>query len=103
MTFMETVQFRLKDGADEAAFLTAAFRMDTEFQPTQPGYVPDSRRTFRTADGNWMISVGWETQADSVASQKAFAEAGDITTDYVSPMDPTSVAINVYEVMVRPG
>jgi len=102
VTVMETVQFRLRDGADEAAFLTAAFRMDTEFQPTQPGYLPDSRRTFRTADGSWMISVEWETQADSEASQKAFAEAGDITANYVGPMDPTSVSITVYEIMVRP-
>ncbi|MEU6896180.1 hypothetical protein ABZ934_31445 [Streptomyces sp. NPDC046557] len=103
MPFTEVVTFRLKEGVRTEDFLAAAFRMDREFQPTQPGYVPGSRRTLRSPDGTWMISVDWETVQDSENSQAAFENAGEITEAYLGAMDRDSIAIRVWELFVPPA
>ena len=95
MLYTEVVRFRLKDGVDTKEFLRAAFRMDREFQPTQPGYVAGSRRTMVSDDGEWTISVDWLTKEDSERSQAAFREAGEVTRDYLAAMEESSIRIEV--------
>jgi hypothetical protein len=59
---IEIVTFRLAEGADEAAFLEADARVQTEVAPFRPGFV--RRTTERNADGEWAVVTLWNSQRD---------------------------------------
>src|SRR5262245_44247260 len=53
---IETMTFRLRDGADEAGFRAADQRLQTEFAYQQPGLL---RRTTATGDDGWIVVDLW--------------------------------------------
>lgn len=69
MAVVETMTFRLADGADIPAFLAADKRLQSEFAYQQPGL---GRRT--TAHGNgdrsgeWIVIDRWRNSEDADAS-----------------------------------
>ena len=73
MAVIETTAFRLRDGADEDAFVAADAAVQTGFVYCQPGLV--RRTTARADDGNWIVVTLWETSAAAEAS--AATQAGD--------------------------
>jgi hypothetical protein len=85
---IDTVSFRLAPGTEEAAFLAADRRVQTEFTYQQPGVV--RRTTARGADGDWIVVVFWGTGDDA---DLAAARATDHPSvlEFVSLLDETSV------------
>ena len=69
---IETMTFRLVDGADEAAFLAADKQLQSEFAYQQPGLV---RRTTARGEGarwgEWIVVDLWESarHADDCAAR----------------------------------
>ena len=59
MTVIETFSFRLPTNADEAGFLAADARIQTEVAYQQPGLV--RRTTARGHDGEWLVLTLWES------------------------------------------
>jgi hypothetical protein len=55
---VETLTFRLRPGADEAAFLAADKRVQAEAVPNRPGFL--RRTTARGHDGGWIVITLWE-------------------------------------------
>ncbi len=89
MALIQTMTFRLVDGADEAAFVEADKRVQTEFAYQQPGLV---RRTTAMGEGDrrgeW-VTIGLWRSADDVDA------AGDRWGD-----DPSAQALMAF---VDPG
>jgi hypothetical protein len=79
MSCIEVTTFRLADGVDEAAFLDADRRAQTDVYYQQPGCL--RRTTARRDDGEWLVAVLW-------ASQDAASPA---TPDLDALVDPASV------------
>ena len=94
---VETFTFHLKPDADEAAFLDADARVQTDFYYAQRGCV--RRTTARAADGEWLVVVLWSTssEADAAAGAArtddatrafgAFLDEGTIRTKRYTPLD----------------
>ncbi len=66
MAIIETIEFELGSPADEAAFLAADHRVQTEFIPFRPGII--RRTTARGVDGGWVIVNLWQSLADADAA-----------------------------------
>jgi hypothetical protein len=64
VSVVETTTFRLADGADEAAFLLADRRVQTELVPNLPGFL---RRTTARHGHDWLVVVLWASRGDATA------------------------------------
>jgi hypothetical protein len=81
---IENRTFRLIAGADEAAFVAADARFQTEVAYQQPGI---ARRTLAKGDdGEWLVVTHWWTVEH--------ADAAPAMTDFV---DPDTVVVRRYE------
>ena len=60
------MSFRLAAGTEEAAFLEADRRVQTEFAYRQRGLL--RRTTARSDDGDWVVIDLWRSDADADAS-----------------------------------
>jgi len=67
---IETVTFKLNDGASRADFIAAAEQMNT-WVKERPGFL--QRRLSRTEDGTWIEQIEW---ADLASAKAAAAEVG---------------------------
>jgi heme-degrading monooxygenase HmoA len=72
MMVVEITTFRLVDGADEAAFLEADHRVQTEFFPNFPGFT--RRTTARGHDGEWLVVVLWGSEQNAKAAEQLGSE-----------------------------
>jgi hypothetical protein len=79
MSVVETITFRLADGVDEAAFLAADGRAQTDVYYQQPGCV--RRTTARGDDGEWLVTVLWAPAPDGPVA----------TPELDALVDPSSV------------
>ena len=86
MAVIETITFRLHDTASIDAFAEANRIVQSEYLSAQPGYNEGTRVTTRDADGNWTISLRWDTAADADASMASFMSA-TATQDFLTLMD----------------
>ena len=96
---IETVTYRLRDGADEAAFLTADEAMQIGFANLQPGL--RRRTTARGADG-WIEITVWDSaeQADAAAVAAAVAAEQDpLVAALKAFVEPASVVRARYETL----
>ena len=91
---IEVVTFHLKDNADEAAFLAADARVQTEFIPNHHGFL--RRTTARGADGEWAVVVLWYSDVDAEASMQMW-DSHPVTRHFMSFVDPTSLVVRRYE------
>jgi hypothetical protein len=91
---IENETFRLVGGADEAAFLTADKRLQTEFIPNHAGFV--RRTTARGAGGDWLVVTLWGTAADADASAE-LADSDPVVAEFRSFVDAASVQRARYE------
>jgi hypothetical protein len=93
MSVVEAHTFRLVADADEAGFLAADTRVQTEVYYRQPGLV---RRTMaRSADGEWLALMIWRTEADAEAGSW---RAGDhpLTSAFRAQIDTSSMGTRCY-------
>jgi len=90
MAIIQNRTFRLVDGVDEAAFIAADARFQTEVAYHRPGMV---RRTLaRGDDGTWLVVTIWGSPAD--------ADAGTPPSDELLAMvDRDSVRVSRYETL----
>ncbi len=90
---IETATFKLVADADEAAFLEADHRVQTEFIPNHPGFI--RRTTARGVDEEWLTVALWYSEADAVSSQ-ALWPTHDATIAFMSFVDVESVRVKRY-------
>jgi hypothetical protein len=63
---IETVTFRLAADTDEAVFLDADRRVQTEFFYRRPGLL--RRTTARDGHGDWIVITIWRSESDAEAA-----------------------------------
>ncbi len=86
---VEIVQFRLKPGVDEDAFLAAA--ADTQAAIARlPGLL--ARELLRGEDGLWVDVVHWRSEAEALAAAAAFATMPEVTS-FVAMIDETTMTM----------
>ncbi len=92
MAVIETITFRLNSDASIDAFAEANRLVQAEYLPAQPGYNASSRVTTRDDDGNWTISLRWDTAADADASMASFMDAPS-TQAFLALMDASTMEL----------
>jgi hypothetical protein len=93
MAVIETLTFRLTAGTDDAAFLAADRRLQTEFAYHQPGLV--RRTTARSDDGEWFVVTLWSSGSDFDAAA-ATARSSPVVSEFAALLDEPSVRTSRY-------
>jgi hypothetical protein len=70
-------KFRLKDGADEAAFLEADERLQREFTSKQPGLLECT--TAKATTGDWLVVHVWSSNEAADGPRGRGGEEGSAT------------------------
>lgn len=96
MSVVEVATFRLRDGVDEADFLDADRRVQTDFIPTLPGFM--RRTTARGRDGEWLVVVLWGSFADAEAADALAADDEGVRT-FMSAIDDATYRRERYETL----
>jgi hypothetical protein len=96
MALLETTTFRLAPTTDEAAFLDADRRIQTEFLYHQPGLL--RRTTARGGGGEWVVVVVWQSEsaADAAAQQSAREAA---VSEFTALVDQSTVRTARYSTL----
>lgn len=93
MAVIETMTFRLAEGADEQAFLEADARVQTEFAYRQPGLL--RRTTARNPSGEWIVIDLWGSDGDADACAARWEE-DPVAQRFMALVDRTSVRVARY-------
>ncbi|HEX4863205.1 MAG TPA: hypothetical protein VFV02_03980 [Acidimicrobiales bacterium] len=93
---IEILRFRLSRTAEEAAFLEADKRVQTEFAYQQPGLL--RRTTAKGADGIWGVVDLWRSAADADRCDGLWGQQ-PVTDDFRKFMDPNSVTTERFETL----
>ena len=93
MAVIELFTFRLSEGVDEAAFLAADQRVQTEFMYHQPGLA--RRTTARAGDGEWLCVLVWGAAADADRAA-TIASEHPATKAFAAVIDHDSVRLRRY-------
>jgi len=96
MGVIETMTFRLREDADEGAFLAVDKRLQSDFAYQQPGLV--RRTTARGVGdhtGDWLvIDIWWNAEAADACAQRWDTDA--VAQEFMSFVDRTSVDVRRY-------
>lgn len=93
---IEILRFQLSRGTDEAAFLEADRRVQTEFAYQQPGML--RRTTAKGPDGTWVVVDLWRSAPDAERCDALWSQ--DPATDtFRALIDPNSVTTERYETL----
>jgi hypothetical protein len=87
---IETITFRLADGVDEAEFLNADARVQTDFVYQQHGCV--RRTTARSSEGEWLVAVFWGSERDADNAAKA-AESDPVWLAFINAIDSSTLRV----------
>lgn len=90
---IETVTFRLAPDTDEAVFLDADRRVQTEFFYRQPGLL--RRTTARDRHGEWIVIVIWRSEDDAEAATRR-SEHDPATSELMALVDRATVQTRRY-------
>ena len=93
---IETVTFRLAADTDEAAFLAADRRAQTEFFYRQPGLV--RRTTARDRHGEWIVIVIWGSEREAEAAAR-LSENDDAMSELAALVDAATVQTRRYSTL----
>jgi hypothetical protein len=96
MAVIETMTFRLVEGADESAFLLVDKRLQTEFAYQQRGLV--RRTTARGVDaqaGEWVVIDLWATAEDADACAERW-DTDPLAREFMSYVDRATVEVRRY-------
>ncbi len=96
VTVIETMTFRLLDGADDAAFLAIDQRLQSDFAYQQPGLV--RRTTGRGQDaraGEWIVIDLWRSAEDADSCATRWDDDPTAQT-FMSFVDVNSVEVRRY-------
>ncbi|HUK70825.1 MAG TPA: hypothetical protein VLW50_19040 [Streptosporangiaceae bacterium] len=90
---IEIMSFRLVAGADEAAFIAADRKVQTEFAYQQAGLL--RRTTARSDDGGWIVIDLWRSQRDADARDERWGH-DQVTAEFISFIDAATVRTDRY-------
>ena len=93
---IEILTFHLSRGADEAAFLEADRRVQTEFAYQQPGML--RRTTAKGPDGRWMVVDLWRSAADADRCDALWGR-DPVTDEFRALLDSSSVTTERFETL----
>jgi hypothetical protein len=93
MAMIEILTFRLAPGADEAAFLAADRRVQTEYAYHQPGLL--RRTTARSEDGTWVVIDLWHSAQDADDCNGRWGR-DPVTEEFMAFVDATTVRSERY-------
>jgi hypothetical protein len=96
MSVIEIMTFRLASTADEAAFLEADRRVQTEFAYHQPGLL--RRTTARGRGGEWIVIDLWGSGEEADACDARW-ESDPVTTAFMGLLDRATVRSTRYETL----
>ena len=85
---MELLVFSLVEGADEAAFLAADQRVQTEFAYLQPGLL--RRTTARGKNDSWAVLDLWASE-QAADECNARWETDSVAQEFMAFVDPATV------------
>lgn len=91
---IEIVNFRLRDGVTEDAFVEETKKMERDFLGRLPGFL--DRDTGPSADGDWIVVLHWASPEDAQASMNKF-EAAPETRPFMAMVDPASFRMTRYQ------
>lgn len=89
MQTVEIVQFRLKSGVDEGAFLAAAVAIQAAIARL-PGFL--TRELLKGEDGLWVDVVHWRSEAEALAAAEAFPTIPEMAP-FVAMLDETAMTM----------
>ena len=93
---IENLTFRLVAGADEADFLAADRKVQTEFIANLPGFV--RRTTARGDGGGWLVATLWGS-AEAADNADRLAQTAPETQPFLALLDPSSVERTRFETL----
>jgi hypothetical protein len=93
---VEILRFKLAPGSDEAAFLDADKRLQSEFAYQQPGII--RRTTARGDDGSWMVIDFWFTRADAERCDELWRE-DPLAEAFMKFVDQSSITTERFETL----
>jgi hypothetical protein len=85
---IEIMSFRLRSAVDEATFIEADRRVQTEFAYHQPGLL--RRTTARSDDGQWIVVDLWQSGTDADASTDRW-DGDPIAAEFVALVEERTV------------
>jgi glyoxylase-like metal-dependent hydrolase (beta-lactamase superfamily II) len=91
---IEAITVELASNATAEDFSAANQVIENEYASQQAGYL--SRETGVSEEGQWWISIQWETKADSDASIAGFGEASDLE-NFMTTLNPETMIVTQYE------
>jgi hypothetical protein len=90
---IETMTFELARGADDAAFVAADKRVQSDVAYQQPGLL--RRTTARGQDGAWIVVQLWGS-ADDADAGAAGRDQDPVYLELISLVDPGSIEVRRY-------
>jgi hypothetical protein len=90
---IEIMTFRLRGAVDEAEFLAADRRVQTEFAYHQPGLL--RRTTARGDDGEWVVIDLWRSEAEADACDQRW-DQDPAAAAFMALVDRASVTTRRY-------
>ena len=94
---IETMTFRLVDGADEAAFLAVDKRLQTEFAYQQPGLLRrTTARGIGDRAGEWVVIDLWARAADADACAQRWDD-DPLAQELMAHVDRATVEVRRYQ------
>lgn len=70
---IEIASFKLKNGVTYEEFASLDKQVETQHVAKQPGFI--SRNSAKGKNGEWIVVVHWETEADAENSMNSFSNA----------------------------
>ena len=95
MAVIELVRFRVKDGADEAAFRALNERFQREIVPTLVGL--ERREAAVSDDGEWLLVLRY-ADMDS-ARRGPEADTSDLSGQFIAMIDMASMSMAMSEIV----
>jgi hypothetical protein len=93
---IEILRFQLSAGADEAAFLEADRKVQTEFAYQQSGML--RRTTAKGLDGTWVVVDLWRSAADADRCDALWGK-DPVTDEFRALLDSNSVTTERFETL----
>lgn len=94
MAVIEVARFRLKAGADAAAFSAQDRVIHDGYITQQPGF--GDRESGVADDGEWVVVVHWDTPEDADASMQKFG-TDPLAADFMAMIDPSTMSMKRFE------
>jgi hypothetical protein len=90
---IEIVRFKLAPGVDDADFLAADKRLQSEFAYQQPGLL--RRTTAFGAEGEWVLIDLWRTWADADRCDAVWGQ-DEVSEHFQSLVDRSTMQVHRY-------